>query len=114
MSLAADAPERLQALGLRLLCRSWKCSGRGWSRLSITLLGTASPTARAAQEVRCARAACICDVCEHDSSRGIELIKPIQVRLLLYARLIQKVTAHSCCMYASLHEIWESTPHRSA
>ena len=77
----ADAPEGLQVLGLRLLCRMWKSHGRGWSRLSITLLGFSPPSTRPSELCRITRAASICDVCEHDCNSGVQLVKGIQVRI---------------------------------
>lgn len=82
-ALAVDAPEMLQVLGLRLLCSMWKRHGRGWSRLSVTLLGYTPPSTRPSELLRVTRAASICDVCEHDCNRGVELVKAIQVQAIL-------------------------------
>lgn len=69
----------MQGLGLRLLLGVWLETGRGWQRVAATLLGYAPPPEKPPLVLRVARAACLRDVCAHDSGRGVELVAAVQV-----------------------------------
>ncbi|KAK9824076.1 hypothetical protein WJX72_007541 [[Myrmecia] bisecta] len=72
------APQLLQAVALRLYCRAWQASGRHFPRLQALLAACTGLTAQPAIPLRLARAACLRDVCAHDSSKGVLLVRAIQ------------------------------------
>lgn len=82
--LAAGAPGLLLAVGLRLQCQLWMTTGRSFNSLLAGLSGFAHTHPHADDMLRTVRAVCVRDVCRHDSSRGVELVRAMQVHTLAY------------------------------
>ena len=78
---AAGAPERLQALSIRLHSRLWKETGHGFNRLRDLLIPDRTGL-RISAMLTLTKAATLKDVCLHDVNRGLQLIEGIQVFLL--------------------------------
>ena len=79
--LAPGAPELLQAAGLRLLCRLWRGTGRGYAHLRGAVLGYAAPGTEPGPALRVARAECIRDICAADGGKGAEYVREVQAGL---------------------------------
>ena len=79
---AAGAPERLQALSIRLHARLWKETGHGFNRLRDLLIPDKTGL-RISNIATLTKAATMKDICLHDVDRGLQLIEGIQVFLLL-------------------------------
>ena len=77
--LAAGAPGLMLATGLRLQCQLWMTTGRSFNSLLAGLSGFAHAHPHADDMLRTVRAVCVRDVCRHDSSRGVELVRSMQV-----------------------------------
>lgn len=78
--MAAGAPELVLALGLKLHTQLWMTTGRGFNSLLGGLSGFPHAHPHAGDMLRTVRGACLRDVCRHDSSRGVELVRAIQVQ----------------------------------
>lgn len=74
------APELLHAMSLKMHTRMWLETGRGFNGVLGGLLGFPSAHPHASDMLRTVRASCVRDVCAHDSTRGMELVRAIQVR----------------------------------
>ena len=98
---AAGAPERLQALSIRLHSRLWKETGHGFNRLR-DLLTPDRTGLRSSNMVTLTKAATLKDVCLHDVDRGLQLLEGIQVFLLLLSEESQKSyhSLQSCNSYS--------------
>ncbi|KAL3139450.1 hypothetical protein ABBQ38_003780 [Trebouxia sp. C0009 RCD-2024] len=72
------APELVLALGLKLHTQLWMTTGRGFNSLLGGLSGFPHAHPHAGDMLRTVRGACLRDVCRHDSSRGVELVRAIQ------------------------------------
>lgn len=83
-------------MALRMQTQLWRVTGRGWGPLLGGLTGFANAHPHAGPLLQVARAACLRDVCQHDSSKGVELVMAMQVSLLL-------------CLAASLAALRSST-----
>lgn len=57
----------------------WLTTGRGFTGVLGGLSGFSNTYPHASDMLRTVRAACVRDVCAHDSTRGIELVRAIQV-----------------------------------
>lgn len=62
----------------------WMTTGRGFNSVLAGLSGFSNAHPHAGDMLRMTRGACMRDVCRHDSSRGVQLVRAIQV------------TAHFC------------------
>ncbi len=58
----------------------WLTTGRGFNGVLGGLSGFYNTYPHASPMLRTVRAACVRDVCDHDSTRGVELVQAIQVR----------------------------------
>ena len=67
-------------MALRMQTQLWRVTGRGWGGLLGGLTGFANAHPHAIPLLRVARAACVRDVCSHDSGKGVELVRAIQAR----------------------------------
>ena len=70
----------LQGLALKMHTRMWLKTGRGFNGVRGGLLGFANSYPHASGVLRTVRASCLRDVCAHDSTRGVELVRAIQVK----------------------------------
>ena len=77
---AVGVPEAVQAMALRMQTQLWRVTGRGWAGLLAGLTGFANAHPHPTPLLRVARAACVRDVCRHDSGKGVELVRAIQAR----------------------------------
>lgn len=82
VTMAAGAPELLLAVGLKMYCQLWMTTGRGFNSLLAGLSGFAHAHPHAGDMLRTVRAVCVRDVCRHDSTRGLELVRAVQVNIL--------------------------------
>ncbi|KAL4440636.1 hypothetical protein ABPG75_003637 [Micractinium tetrahymenae] len=77
--LSPDAPEALQAAGLRLMSRLWQASGgRTYPWLRAAVIGFAAPGQQPGLALRAARAKCLRDICLADPDRAVELVGLLQ------------------------------------
>lgn len=79
--LAPGAPELLQAAGLRLLCRLWRSTGRGYTHLRTAVLGYAAPGQEPGLPLRVARGECLRDICAADGGKGAEYVREVEAGL---------------------------------
>lgn len=92
--LAEGAPELVQAAGLRLLCRVFVATGRGYPQLRTAVLGAAPPGGRspgaAPQALLLAQAQCVVDICQLHPPKGTQFVRLIQGWLLDAAPALQR------------------------
>ncbi len=79
LSCDAGAPELLNALSLKMHTQLWLTTGRGFNGVLGGLSGFSNTCPHAGAMLRTVRAACVRDVCAHDSARGVELVRAVQV-----------------------------------
>ncbi|DBA89263.1 TPA: hypothetical protein ACH3X1_016403 [Trebouxia sp. C0004] len=72
------APELSHALALKMHTQMWLTTGRGFNGVLGGLSGFYHTHPHASHMLRTVRAACVRDVCHHDSTRGVELARAIQ------------------------------------
>ncbi|KAL0048382.1 hypothetical protein WJX82_001959 [Trebouxia sp. C0006] len=72
------APELSHALALKMHTQMWLTTGRGFNGVLGGLSGFYNTHPHASPMLRTVRAACVRDVCDHDSTRGVELVRAIQ------------------------------------
>ncbi|KAL4447386.1 hypothetical protein ABPG75_004605 [Micractinium tetrahymenae] len=90
--LSPDAPEALQAAGLRLMCRLWQASGgRAYPQLRAVVIGFAAPGQQPDLALRVARAECLRDTCLADPDRAVELVGLLQECLSDEAPAVQAI-----------------------
>lgn len=75
----AGAPELLHALALKMHTQMWLTTSRGFNGVLGGLSGFSNTYPHAGDMLRTVRASCVRAVCAQDTTRGVQLVRAIQV-----------------------------------